>query len=332
MMSHSYQPSPFINAAAVEAWDAWFRWRDHGQLRDVSIDATWQRIAVYLAAAETDSAGAWTQQILGAMSHWQLMLDERLLSTLGTGRGAVIDDPAAVLNAAAFVSAGDSTEVEFHFDTLREVAGLAVRCLDNAAILLPAASLSQDVYIGLIGVADALALLATPFDSAAGRAFAAEMARALAEGCLAANIQLAAQRGAQSVCDGALLDLLHRRAMPATLLALANQHGLRYRKLTAITAHPRLALFANNVADALDPMPQRATKSNARSEVSHTPVSASIEAQVELRGALQPWIDASIKYPIWVPHLPDPSSISRYRRLAATHDLGELCWRVGATR
>ncbi len=332
MMSHSYQPSPFIDAAAVEAWDAWFRWRDHGQLRDVSIDATWQRIATSLAAAETDSVNARTQQILGAISQWRLVLDERLLSTLGTGRGALIDDPVAVLNAAAFVSTGDSTEAAFDFAMLHEVAGLALRCLDNAAILLPAAGLSQNLRIGLIGVADALALLATPFDSAAGRACAAAMARALAEGCLAANIQLAAQRGAQSVCNEALLDILHRRAMPAELLASANQHGLRYRQLTAITAHPRLALFANNVSDALDPMPQRATKSNSRTEVLNTPVVVSIEAQLELRGAMQPWIDAPIEYPIRVPHAPDPSSISRYGRLAAAHDLGELCWRVDATR
>ena len=122
MMSHSYQPSPFIDAAAVEAWDAWFRWRDHGQLRDVSIDATWQRIATSLAAAETDSVNARTQQILGAISQWRLVLDERLLSTLGTGRGALIDDPVAVLNAAAFVSTGDSTEAAFDFAMLHEVA------------------------------------------------------------------------------------------------------------------------------------------------------------------------------------------------------------------
>lgn len=323
MMSPSFQPSPFIDAAAVEAWDAWFRWRDHGQLRDVSIDATWQRITNALIAVETELRDVWTQQIFAAISHWQLILDERLLSSLGTGLEAPVGDLVAVLNAAAFVCEAGTSTATLDFNALRDVAGLAVRCLDNATILQPATDLPSGLRIGFIGVADALALLGIRFDSASARTCAAQMANALAEGCLIANVRLAKQRGAQMLCDQAVLHLLQRRAMPAELIASANEHGLRYAALTAITSQPRLALFANNVADALDPISAKIT---ARTDTSHTHTPVSIEAQIKMRGAMQSWIDAPIEYPIRVECDPDAFSARHFDRLAAALDLGELRW------
>jgi hypothetical protein len=41
--------SAFMTPLAVETWDAWFRWRDRGQLRDRTIDATWERVATCLS-------------------------------------------------------------------------------------------------------------------------------------------------------------------------------------------------------------------------------------------------------------------------------------------
>ena len=52
MMLERDSPSPFLDPVAVEAWDAWFRWREDGQLRDISVEATWERVAGALAQAE----------------------------------------------------------------------------------------------------------------------------------------------------------------------------------------------------------------------------------------------------------------------------------------
>jgi ribonucleoside-diphosphate reductase alpha chain len=96
-------------------------------------------------------------------------------------------------------------------------------------------------------------------------------------------------------------------------------------RLTAIEPHPRLALLANNVSDALDPLSAPdarcrvdapdgartlASAGFARSlrrqlgladdESFATPVQAQLAAQTEMRAALQPWVDRPIEYALRV--------------------------------
>lgn len=60
--------APFIDAAAVEAWDAWFRWRDD-ELHDLSIEDTWWRVAATLASAEAEpEACRWRSRFNRALS------------------------------------------------------------------------------------------------------------------------------------------------------------------------------------------------------------------------------------------------------------------------
>src|SRR4051812_42795915 len=47
-----YEPSPFSDPVAVDAWDSWFRWRDGNRLYDLSIETTWLRVARALAGVE----------------------------------------------------------------------------------------------------------------------------------------------------------------------------------------------------------------------------------------------------------------------------------------
>jgi len=224
-----------------------------------------------------------------------------------------------------------------------------VRALDNAALLAGIAS--PCLRIGMLGVADALALLDLRYDSEPGRAQAAAMAKALAEGCLRGNIALAAERGVCGCGAGASLARAGRRVLPEELLRDAARRGVRHAQLTAITSQPRLALLANNVADAVDPLwgmdhahviaasdGHRTLRSSGYAlNILHawgrepgaapTPARPSWMAQIAMRAALQPWMDEPIDYPLLATDPLDDSQRLEARKLAATYGLGEPAWR-----
>jgi len=315
--------SPFRDPAAVEAWDAWFRWREGSELRDVDVDATSHRVAAALAAVEVEARPLWTRRFEDALAGFRLLPDERVLASAGTGATGWKDDElVAVLNVAAFVRAPLSPLAAFNHDAFVEAAELSVRVLDNAALLAGRRQAGTCLSIGLIGLADALALLGLVYNSEQGRAQAANIARALAEGCLRGSVRLACERGAS---DGAATDALvraDRRGFPEALSDAIRRHGVRYARLTDITAQPRLALFANNVANALDPLPgenhvhaieaaggvrQVTSPGYARAQrrrLGATDYDAPAFApcpesgQRAMRRAVQPWIDAPIDYPL----------------------------------
>jgi ribonucleoside-diphosphate reductase alpha chain len=323
-MIDSHRSSPFIELAAVEAWDAWFRWREQGDLRDLSIEDTWRRVAVAMASVESlGDVATWQSQFMRALSSWRLLPDAEVLANAGTGRPLLHDDTLhAALNAACFVPVDPAAVSAPDLAALSECATLAVRMLDNAALLAGVAS--PRLRIGIIGIADALALMGVGYDSDAGRAQAASMAKALATGCLRGSIILAVERGPCSDGDArAAIERAESRGMPADLLRAAAGHGLRHAQLTAITSQPRLALLANDVADAADPLRgenhanviaaaggQRCIRSSgfaldilrARGAASGTtadaPAAPSLEARIAMRAALQPWIDEPIAYPL----------------------------------
>ena len=344
--------SPFIDLVAVEAWDAWVRWRERNELHDVSIEDTWERVASTLASAEAGhEEAAWQARFMDALANWRLLPDERVLAETGTGRscrhGGVLH---AVLNAACFLSPEGTPHAAIDFGALAECAVLAVRALDNAALLAGCAA--TRLRIGIIGIADALALLGLEYDSDAGRAQAAALARALAEGCLGGSIALAAARGACKRDTRGLVARSMLRDAPQELLKDAARHGLRHGQLTALTSQPRLALLANDVADAADPLrgenhthaieaadKRRALRSsgyalnvlrncgNGPGDRPDTLERQSWIAQIAMRTVLQPWMDAPIAYPLLTAHHPDESQRLAARKLAAWHGLGEPTWR-----
>ena len=352
-MIESRRLSPFIDLAAVEAWDAWFRWREHAVLRDVSIEDTWWRVACALAAAESGNEGpAWRLRVMDALASWRLLPDQRVLAKAGTGSaGRSGGTLRAALNAACFVSPAGPPHAAIDLGALTECAALAVRVLDDAALL--AGNVATCFRIGVVGIADALALLGLEYDSDAGRAQAAAVARALAEGCLAGSLALAASRGS---CKRDTRELLARamlRDAPQELLKDAPRHGLRHVQLTAITSQPRLALLANNVADAADPLlgedhahliiaadAQRPVRSSGYalnvlrgggSGPDHWPDTLEHQswfAQIAMRAALQPWMDTPIAYPLLATSLPDEPQRVAARMLTARHGLGEPAWRL----
>jgi ribonucleoside-diphosphate reductase alpha chain len=335
------RPSPFIELAASEAWDAWFRWRGEDGLRDLSIEDTWRRVSVSLASVEPyGEIAIWQRRFMDALASWRLLPDERLLADAGTGRvtyrGGVLH---AALNAAAFVPADCVATPALDLAALADCAALAVRMLDNTALL--AATAVSRLRIGILGIADALALLGLPYDSDAGRVQAAAMAQALAEGCLRGSARLALTRGVRS--ESGASPGSPRGTMPCRL---------RHTQLTAITAQSRLALLANDVADAADPLRerhhirviaaadgQRAMRScgyawnildahrNGGGEPAETLEHLPWTAQMAMRAALQPWIDEPIDYPLLTTRVPDTKQRIQAHRLAVAYGLGEPAWR-----
>lgn len=321
----------FTDPAAVEAWDRWYRWREGGVLRDLTIDATWRRVADAVSQVEGDQSGKWAGQFVDAFSRWRILPDPRLLRVAGTGKSfAAMDDPCAVVNAAAFVAAPGLKRASFERESFVEATALAVRLLDDVLLASDRTATRAQPRIGLIGVADALHLLGLPYDGREGRQCAADMAAALAEGALRGATDLAAERGAAGGDRPQLADHWRRRGAPACLVDAVLNSGMRHELLTTIEPQPQLALLANNASDALDPRPvvkplppSRAACTSSRNAETDAP----ILAQIEIRAAMQPWIDSPIDYPLVCTGEPDVGAIEKSKRLATQHGLRPLTLR-----
>jgi ribonucleoside-diphosphate reductase alpha chain len=314
-----YEPSPFSDPAAVDAWDSWFRWREGSRLYDLSIETTWLRVARALAGVENSAVSRWVQRFVDAQAGWQLLFDEKILASAGTGRPEWPQAPVAVLNASRFVSAPFTRGAQFNFGAFGRIAELAVRGLDNA--LLAQADghgangriSTREIRVGIIGLGNALLMLGHSYATAEARTLGAAIARNLAESCLRSSLALARERGACANSDK-LIELSRAREMPPDLLA-GTAYGLRHSSLTAITSQYRLALLANNVSDALDPISCNGMTHPRSSVYAVTPMQHyaadshrrlfdgtrtqnCVDAQLAMRQTVQPWIDAPIDYPL----------------------------------
>lgn len=341
--------SPFIDPAAVEAWDAWFRWRDHAGLHDFSIEDTWRRVAGELASVESPTdAALWRSRFLHALSGWQLLPDERVLASAGTGPATWDGDLHASLNAASFVSIEDYAAPQMDLAAIEDCAALAVRALDNAAVLAHVSEPSR-IRVGLIGVADALFLLGLGYDSEEGRAMAAALGRALAEGCFGANLALARERGACNEDISGMIVRGAQRGLRDDLLGKAKDSGLRHPGLTAITSRAHLALLANVVADALDPLAGKnhphvfvtprgerilrssgyalsVSSADATRDTKETAEFLGWPSQLRMRSVMQPYMDEPITYPLQVAHEPDGDQRREATLQAARYGLGVPAW------
>ena len=336
--------TPFLNTLAVETWDTWFRWRADGQLRDITIDDTWERVATKLAAG-TARSNEYKRRLMEAFAAWRLLLDERVIATAGTAAAQWnSDNLRAVLNAASFVRAPGSRRATFDFACFEDSAVLAMQALEGAVGLVDDNSGSDArTRVGLIGLGDALALLNVAYDSDDGRMQAANIARALARGCLAGSIALAREHGARIRCDAAWSERASHRGYPRGLIEDALRHGLHQREFTAITSQPRLSSFANGVADALDPLPDaccdpadsyaaalgRRARGCANAAASASDVPTCVAAQLRMRATVQPWIDERINYPFNIDRAPSAAEIGAWSALARELDLGPPSWRFG---
>lgn len=345
----------FTERAAVDAWDAWYRWRDAGDLRDITVEDTWARVADAVAVVEGARAGAWSSRFIDAFANWRLLPDERLLRDAGTGRPLrLATAPHAALNAAAFVGIDGGGLPAFDSVGFGDTAALAVRVLDNALALAGDATPDRrGLRIGLIGLSDALTRLGLRYDRPEGHDAAFGIVAALATGCLRGAIELAAERGARAPDAEQALASWRRRGIDAGLLADGRRWGMRHHSLTVIEPRPRLALLANNVADALDPMidpglprlihivevdaampPAAATiriegrRGGPSPVLFNTLSSLPIESQLALRARVQPWVDRPIDYPLLAWQVPDTRIEAALAELASRHGMPAPGWRL----
>ena len=318
--------SPFVSPVAVEAWDAWFRWRENGMLHDDTVDATWRRVASTLASIEAERT-AFELRLLDAFATWRLLLDERVLATAGTDKQSWPDNGlGAVLNIVGLVRKPGTLDANIDLAAMTDCAELAAHALDNAILL--GKRMQQEpkkLRIGVIGFAEALTWLGLDYAGAEARRQARSIAQSIAEGCLRATVALAEARGATERCDEAWIEQARRRHMPADLIERAGRHGLRHASLTSIRPQPRLAKFANDTSDAVLPLACGDTLPACPGSSPGVP-SAAVPAQLEIRGAMQPWIDEPISCPVLAPGRPTPASHLDWYARATKLGLGALSW------
>ena len=343
--------STFIDTAAVEAWDAWFRWRERGRLHDTTIDATWARVANALADIDLQQVAERRRRYAAAFSSWSLLPDERIVATAGTPTAHwPADELVAVINVPMFVRDRFSAFARLDMQAVVATADMAVQVLDDAS------SLSTDandppmrLRIGLIGVADALALLGLAYGTLAAQALVRGLGRALSHACFGATVRLARERGARFGLTNDARARAAERGIPVDVIRDAERHGLRHARLTALTSQPRLSLLANNVADALDPLLgidrfhsfppdgrpiQSPGYALALARDRYPPVSpdrmigdVTPGAQLAMRSALQPWIDEPIRCPLLVTEEPSAVAHRELQRQAAAQGLASPTWR-----
>jgi len=277
----------FTDPHAVDLWDRRFRWRSGERLRDRTIDATWQRVAA--AVAGDGDSGDWRSRYAAAFGAWQLLPDPRLLRRAGTERAVPpLRAPRAALNAGAFVIEPASARARFDFEGFAATATLAVRLLDDAAEAFGAdADGGLRLEVGLIGVADALALLGVDYLGDAAPAQAQAMARSLALGCAHGAARLARERSARGEA-AALRERWRSRELPAAL-AEAVTDNRRHARLTRVRPQPSLARLANGASDGIEPACTRSGDAQAA-----TP-QALRAARRRIAAAVQPWIDAPVR-------------------------------------
>jgi len=316
--------STFTDPAAVEAWDAWFRWREEGRLRDLTIDSTWQRVASMIGRHDDALAGT----LIRCLSAWQVLPDERILASAGTGVADWSDGALhAALNVAAFVRAPRSPQAHFDAAAFIDAAGVAVRTLEAATRAIGPESTTPEWRVGAIGFASALVPLGVAYDDAAAAALARTVGHALAEGCARASTRLAREHGARSDASPQWLSRAAERGVPEDVIADARRYGLRRRDITAIDAHPRLAQLANNVTDALDPLPHDRMQGGRDARTEKDRGMRSIAAQLAIRAAMQPWIDRPIEGPLLLETEPDDTAWQEMVARAQASGLHAATWR-----
>jgi ribonucleoside-diphosphate reductase alpha chain len=158
---------------------------------------------------------------------------------------------------------GMEGEPTFDFSALGIVVRTAIRMLDDVldATVWPLVEQEKEaqnkrrVGLGLTGLGDALIMLKLPYDSAEGRAMAAEMARTLCHEAYRASIELAKERGAFPLFDAEkYLQSGFSKRLPNDIRADILKYGIRNSHLTSIAPTGTISLaFADNVSNGVEP-------------------------------------------------------------------------------
>ena len=159
---------------------------------------------------------------------------------------------------------GFSGTPAFDFEAFTQAVALQVRALDNVLDLtfwpLPQqqaeAMAKRRIGVGFTGLGNALAMLCLRYDSDAGRAMAAEIARQMRDAAYAASIALAAERGPFELFDASqyFQEGNFASRLPVHLQEAICTHGVRNSHLLSIAPTGTVSLaFADNASNGIEP-------------------------------------------------------------------------------
>ena len=158
----------------------------------------------------------------------------------------------------------DGTAPAFDFEAFVQAVFTQVRVLDNVLDLthwpLPEQAMEAEakrrIGVGFTGLGDALVMLNLPYNSEAGRLFAADIARVMRDTAYAASIELARERGSFLLLnvDAYLGGTGFASRLPDEIREGIARHGLRNSHLLSIAPTGTVSLaFADNASNGIEP-------------------------------------------------------------------------------
>ena len=132
------QNTLFSESVAEHVWRTKYQWAADGRLPEPGIEATWDRVAMAVAAAETHHHDDWRQRFRAILNDFRFLPGGRILAGAGTARGTTLfncfvmgdveDSIHGIFNSlretVATLQAGGGTGIDF--STLRPAGSPAV--------------------------------------------------------------------------------------------------------------------------------------------------------------------------------------------------------------
>lgn len=168
------------------------------------------------------------------------------------------------INLTKFVRNPFGDNPGFDFDAFKEVIQMSVRMLDNVLDLTvwplkeqaAEAANKRRIGLGFTGLGDALIMMKTPYNSAAGRLFAAQVSEFMRDVSYDYSATLAAEKGAFPLFDAEkFLSAPHCASrLPEAIKERIRKHGIRNSHLLSIAPTGTISLaFADNASNGIEP-------------------------------------------------------------------------------
>lgn len=133
------QLAPFQAAVSEHIWRSRFQWVNLGHVQETSIDATWDRVASALSAAEGNHRHDWRERFRNILADFKFIPGERILAVAGTpvrqslfdffAAGCVDDSISGIFNALresmVTLQGGSATGINFSSVRPRQVAAVS---------------------------------------------------------------------------------------------------------------------------------------------------------------------------------------------------------------
>ncbi|MEW6132359.1 MAG: adenosylcobalamin-dependent ribonucleoside-diphosphate reductase [Pseudomonadota bacterium] len=105
---------PFSCDISRHIWDAKYRYRDAGKVKDATVEDTWRRVARALAGVEADGRTRWERRFYTALEDFRFLPGGRILAGAGTGHRVTLFN--------CFVMGRIEDSLDGIFDALKEGA------------------------------------------------------------------------------------------------------------------------------------------------------------------------------------------------------------------